>query len=181
MSSARIFCYLAAWAGRVLCGRLWVWFGLWVGEAAQLKSYDLFFCSRSLLQGLRAMPSGLSWPCGTAKRTSDFWPQNPQCLQQPWSQLVGLGRNNTGIWKWPTKENTGFIYFSNTGYIVSWVKNRRFFKKLKNKEILSHENVPITKNLRMPHQQTFSTTSVYWKKAWIQETENCGFKHECHH
>ena len=39
-------------------------------------------------------------------------------------------------------------------------KEQTFFKKLKNKEILSHENVPITKILRMPQQQTFSTTSV---------------------
>lgn len=76
------------------------------------------------------MPSGLvaMW---NSQRTSDFWPQNPQCLQQPCSQLVGLGRNNTEFENDPTKENTGFIYFSNTGYIVSWVKNRRFFKKFK--------------------------------------------------
>ena len=60
-------------------------------------------------------------------------------------------------------------------------KEQTFFKKLKNKEILSHENVPITKILRMPQQQTFSTTSVSWKKAWLQETEKCGFEYECHH
>lgn len=69
-------------------------------------------------------------------------------------------------------ENTGFIYFSNTGYIVSCVRNRRFSKKLKNKEILSHENVPITKILRMPQQQTFSRTSVWWKKHGFRRQKN---------